>query len=682
MFKTFRSAMFSAAMASSVVVPAYAHIQKPAIVATLSPASKHAWDEMKPYRNADGTVNLALILVPFLAPNSKYYGCLPDLGQVDDVLHPPTGSGVRMYFNSTTGSDANNGLTPATAKQTMSAFLSATNSTFGTPVAQGSAFYFQRGDSYINACTQIKNLAGSNYFIGCYGNPTLARPKFLYSNIDTPNAISLGAVFGIASNGSPVGPTVLQNLDLNGQQNVTVFYSGLSGGTPTVGDVVTCVRTSCTATLSKIPTSISSCIETQGFVLPGTGGASIGHAIQSGDTITGNTGWTATAGTVIAAGGFISNGALNITMQNCSVKNMGSNGVSPTGVATTTAANFTFRQLLIQDCQLTVKNGAGMGGGGGTNIFYDHISAITNGRDPVFSHNCYMVGAFGPSAITNCYSYGAANNGVTEHGGSDGLTISDNLFEANGNGLGMGPGFGTGGEEVDNGVITRNIVMTSGTRSPYTGAIFGSGVGISCWVNGKVTNNLIVGNTAVAITLQSDTSPGDAQNTNLQVYNNTVDGPNGSYGVYIKNHSGGTSHQVSLDIRNNIFSNATTSTFAILKDASETIPLASVTLNSNLYWMPNKVTSPTVGALIQWDGTNYTLAGFNTFDTTKEVSQLYQNPSYINPNATASGNNTGGRKFTGNYNQPIGSKLTGVALGVTTDFNNNVRAVQTIGAFR
>src|SRR5262249_4713253 len=143
----------------------------------------------------------------------------------------------------------------------------------------------------------------------------------------------------------------------------------------------------------------------------------------------------------------------------------------------------------------------------------------------------------------------------------------------NNSGLAIG-GSGNGDNSTEyfkNVLVEDNIIHGNGKSPGDTG----NGMVFLSLIDSGIRNNLVYDNAGRALDI-GDAFTGDLQSSNVQFYNNYFSGP-----VLIEG-----SHTTKLSFTNNIFSSPDSSAFTLMKFSE--FPDAQLTLDNNLYYMPNK----------------------------------------------------------------------------------------------
>ena len=149
-----------------------------------------------------------------LLPNTTYYvrayainAIDTGYGNVVSFTTSPVTSNNKYYF-STSGNDANNGLTPSTPKKTLIALQGMMNGGVVT-FLPGDTIFFKRGDMFANgygepsifpyvsfswinrpydSYTAPSGIEGKPIVLTNYGDPSLPLPNFVYPNASSPSA--------------------------------------------------------------------------------------------------------------------------------------------------------------------------------------------------------------------------------------------------------------------------------------------------------------------------------------------------------------------------------------------------------------------------------------------------------------------------------------------------------------
>ncbi|SEP81400.1 T9SS type A sorting domain-containing protein [Flavobacterium urocaniciphilum] len=205
--------------------------------------------------------------------------------------------------------------------------------------------------------------------------------------------------------------------------------------------------------------------------------------------------------------------------------------------------------------------------------------------------------------------------------------------------------------------------------STSTGATI-IGINSSVVTTSSIYNNLIGDLFAPAANVVNAIRGIDVSSTNANVYHNTVNINATSTGTNFGSSALNASATTNLDLKNNIFLNASVANGTGLTTAyrrSTTVLTAySTASNNNLFYAG----TPSATNLIFNDGTNsdQTLAAFKARVTPRESSSISENPTFV---STTGSNST---YLHINTVTPTGIESGGMAIGsVTTDFDNDIR---------
>lgn len=589
------------------------------------------------------------VVIPPAPPPAVTYGATADAGEVN-TLDPLTGSGVRYYLDATSGLNTNDGLSTATAFQTLAKEFVYTT-TGSAPAAADSAFMLKRGDTYDGFINLNKGaLSTSKYLNGAWS--TGARPIIRYVNSAAQANTNLAVAWGNR------GYERIRNLSLDAKYVVQANVGTVTGSAPTAGQVITGGTSGATGVfqyangvywhieLTSVPTTYAS-LET----LSWSGGSA-----------------PVSAASVANAQGVWFNSTGEWEVSKCEVAYCAGNGILiGTNQAVNTANNILIQNTIIHDACRVQSNGAGIDGGGignpasmggqssliESNTVYDcGIAGYTT------NHNIYLANLVNTTIRLN-WSYMTLNRGnfaLVLHGVNDTVLIEKNLFEKCNNGLGINKGYGTS-ERFDNFTVRQNI-------NRLNGSVSGQSQGYSALLEsvryGRFYNNLNYSNNLGA---DLYIGGGTAVNSTDVIFSHEV-----YYNQCLNSAlvAGFTlrGSMTSIIVQNSIFMSTAASGFLLEVDAAAVA--AGTVVRNCVFYMPNNS-----GNAIKWNGTSYTIAAWMTLYGTANGC-LQVDPLFTN---------AAGADFTLQAGSPC--KLAGYNSGITTDFAGNARNATTpsIGAY-
>jgi len=257
--------------------------------------------------------------------------------------------------------------------------------------------------------------------------------------------------------------------------------------------------------------------------------------------------------------------------------------------------------------------------------------------------------------ITNCTGFDNANAGVAIFGGSTDVVVEDSECYNNGINHPDSTGFSTDGLRT---IFRRCVSYDNGTQ---TDEALGRGFNTDLNSDGTRFEYCIAyGNQHDGFGLASGTPTLGHKMLNCVSVNNGVPGSSAPLGTGIVTF-GLTNTLDNLEIRNCIFANNhrdTGDSYAIYDNIGNISGAAGVTLDNNLYYDDTAHTN-----IINWGGKLYaTLAAFNTAQTPFEDNGIESDPLFVNEGAN-------------NYRltTPTSPAIDeGVDVGLTSDFEGNL----------
>lgn len=306
------------------------------------------------------------------------------------------------------------------------------------------------------------------------------------------------------------------------------------------------------------------------------------------------------------ASGMMLNGTIGVKIVNVEVE-----GFDQSGIGADRTVDLTIENSVVYNNK--VPYGGGFAGGG-DNLKILNSSFIDNGTNGMFGHDVYLRYLSNAVFEGNLVAGGSAL-GLVIHGTSDGIKIRGNEFYGNNNGIDIsGHGSSTQTNEVFNNLLIEdNIIHGNGLEPGQQGY----GMMIRSVTNAVIRDNLIYDNRLGALSL-NDALAGDQQSANVQFYNNLFSG--------VVNILG--SKTTDLSFANSIFTASGSSGDSFALKVASTFPDAQLTLDYNLYFMPNKAN----GKVISFHNTPVTLSALaSSFG--QEVHGINADPKFVDASA-------------------------------------------------